>query len=820
MMTDAPLDHSSSTRTTLFQQPDAAISVKIKPLKAVLGSLPRIPFPPHDSHRGKAGESIKQQVKTSIPSSSTRSTIQKASTISIANHSRPGSSNLLPPITSPPSLPSTGSLLRPSMQAQSVPGFNTLSFSTPPPNHYSAPSPLRSRPPAELEWFSPPVKSKPSPYCHQIGVGGGSQLETSSSSRPMGRRLSSISSQVVRPTGDASSSLSLSRGVIVNNIHKRPRIDDCSSSFSSAPVNSRTIYKPIEQARQKRHPWRSSNGEDTDATLRMHSQQGFVRPTEIAKPAATQAQYASPLSGGTGDMGGAMYTTLWEDELTVVLSVEVNGNPVARRIDNNWINCTKLLNAAGLTRGRKDTILKSEEHRQVFRRGASNLKGVWLPYEAALRLAGQYGLLNQLYSLFAPNILTWLFTPLNLARTVEFTQACRDRSILKPGDGDLHKLLVARQGVGLVSMDRLSANAEMDCLRRRKEYLLTFLASLEMGLRSLGPIVSQVVVNHKAQSSRTVNHKAQSSLAVAQPPLAQIQEAQEEEEEQQHQAAETSRTNRQTDEERPRQSVRRLPTSVLAGIRSNSSSSPVGDNSLPAQLPGLTSNEPSTSYTPSSLPPIRAHDWFDNPPPVSIYSYSPELIPSTPRRRSLVSNQPDQPFVENNDKSSTPPPSVGSILPRHLAQPSVSPSSPTNDTTIPRSRSTSARSLLFDSNSAPSPSSSAWNTTAPASRASTVAPLSALDAVALALERDFPEWNAGRDRAGTDDEKEEEEESEGRPSKRYRLGVRHQENIPVERRQEQERESRTLRERKEVKNYCETSQSGKSKTRPQMRGKR
>ena len=42
------------------------------------------------------------------------------------------------------------------------------------------------------------------------------------------------------------------------------------------------------------------------------------------------------------------------------------------------INGTKLLNVAGMTRGRRDGILKSEKQRHVVKIGPMHLKGVWL----------------------------------------------------------------------------------------------------------------------------------------------------------------------------------------------------------------------------------------------------------------------------------------------------------------------------------------------------------------------------------------------------------------------------------------------------------
>ncbi len=45
--------------------------------------------------------------------------------------------------------------------------------------------------------------------------------------------------------------------------------------------------------------------------------------------------------------------------------------------DNHMINGTKLLNVAGMTRGRRDGILKSEKVRNVVKIGPMHLKGVW-----------------------------------------------------------------------------------------------------------------------------------------------------------------------------------------------------------------------------------------------------------------------------------------------------------------------------------------------------------------------------------------------------------------------------------------------------------
>lgn len=88
-------------------------------------------------------------------------------------------------------------------------------------------------------------------------------------------------------------------------------------------------------------------------------------------------------------------TSLWDDEGTVCYQVDVRGICVARRqgmnlllflpffllinynLDNDMVNGTKLLNVTGMSRGKRDGILKNEKGRVVVKVGAMHLKGVW-----------------------------------------------------------------------------------------------------------------------------------------------------------------------------------------------------------------------------------------------------------------------------------------------------------------------------------------------------------------------------------------------------------------------------------------------------------
>ncbi|KFH45829.1 Cell pattern formation-associated protein-like protein [Hapsidospora chrysogenum ATCC 11550] len=119
--------------------------------------------------------------------------------------------------------------------------------------------------------------------------------------------------------------------------------------------------------------------------------------------------------------------TLWEDEGSLCFQVEARGICVARREDNHMINGTKLLNVAGMTRGRRDGILKSEKVRHVVKIGPMHLKGVWIPYERALDFANKEKITELLYPLFVHNIGALLYHPTNQTRTSQVMAAAERR---------------------------------------------------------------------------------------------------------------------------------------------------------------------------------------------------------------------------------------------------------------------------------------------------------------------------------------------------------------------------------------------------------
>ncbi|KAJ6083742.1 hypothetical protein N7467_007877 [Penicillium canescens] len=127
--------------------------------------------------------------------------------------------------------------------------------------------------------------------------------------------------------------------------------------------------------------------------------------------------------------------TLWEDEGSLCYQVEAKGVCVARREDNHMINGTKLLNVAGMTRGRRDGILKSEKLRHVVKIGPMHLKGVWIPFERALEFANKEKITDLLYPLFVHNIGGLLYHPANQTRTNMVVQESQQRRMEGPPPG-------------------------------------------------------------------------------------------------------------------------------------------------------------------------------------------------------------------------------------------------------------------------------------------------------------------------------------------------------------------------------------------------
>ncbi|KAG0022745.1 hypothetical protein BGZ81_008383 [Podila clonocystis] len=101
--------------------------------------------------------------------------------------------------------------------------------------------------------------------------------------------------------------------------------------------------------------------------------------------------------------------TIWEDERTYCFQVDVKGVCVARRADNNMVNGTKLLNVVGMSRGKRDGILKNEKGRVVVKVGAMHLKGVWIPLDRAVHHAKAHHIEDSLHPLLVDDPAEYLY---------------------------------------------------------------------------------------------------------------------------------------------------------------------------------------------------------------------------------------------------------------------------------------------------------------------------------------------------------------------------------------------------------------------------
>lgn len=135
--------------------------------------------------------------------------------------------------------------------------------------------------------------------------------------------------------------------------------------FGMAASNLHASAKP--EAIDKYCPQQTSNSLSMPASLSESSQyvKSHHQDTHISHIAMDTIGQVAPRGKKL-----RVTVTFWEDEGILCYQVEARGICVARREDNHMINGTKLLNVAGMTRGRRDGILKCEKHRHLVRIGS------------------------------------------------------------------------------------------------------------------------------------------------------------------------------------------------------------------------------------------------------------------------------------------------------------------------------------------------------------------------------------------------------------------------------------------------------------------
>ncbi|KAK4519488.1 RNA helicase [Mucor velutinosus] len=177
-----------------------------------------------------------------------------------------------------------------------------------------------------------------------------------------------------------------------------------SPNYFVSPTTANTVYNSPHLSHHHHHPPSASSLSSASHHQQQYQQQQSNTYSAYGMTSSMPSQARHSLAARP-----KLTTTLWEDEGTICYQVDANGICVARRQDNDMINGTKLLNVAGMSRGKRDGILKNEKGRVVVKVGAMHLKGVWITFVRAKLLAAQYKIQEILYPLFVEDPSVFLY---------------------------------------------------------------------------------------------------------------------------------------------------------------------------------------------------------------------------------------------------------------------------------------------------------------------------------------------------------------------------------------------------------------------------
>lgn len=99
-----------------------------------------------------------------------------------------------------------------------------------------------------------------------------------------------------------------------------------------------------------------------------------------------------------------VFAKYWSTDGVFYYCMEINNISVCRRSIDSFVNGTKLLNAAKLTRGRRDGLLKKVADKFVVRNGIAPLRGVWIPLHVAQDFARMENIEDVSYPLLEENL--------------------------------------------------------------------------------------------------------------------------------------------------------------------------------------------------------------------------------------------------------------------------------------------------------------------------------------------------------------------------------------------------------------------------------
>ncbi|PVV01398.1 hypothetical protein BB560_004182, partial [Smittium megazygosporum] len=122
-----------------------------------------------------------------------------------------------------------------------------------------------------------------------------------------------------------------------------------------------------------------------------------TRPKMAGRPLETNGALPIPRPQG-------IKKRFWAEEGIDTLGISFDNVTITRRMDNNMVNGTKLLNLAGLSRGKRDGILKKEPEKLIVKSGKMSFKGVWIPLERARMLATRFEIYSKIDKILDDNL--------------------------------------------------------------------------------------------------------------------------------------------------------------------------------------------------------------------------------------------------------------------------------------------------------------------------------------------------------------------------------------------------------------------------------
>ncbi|PLW14879.1 hypothetical protein PCANC_16903 [Puccinia coronata f. sp. avenae] len=168
-----------------------------------------------------------------------------------------------------------------------------------------------------------------------------------------------------------------------------------------SPLQSAHHHNQQQQQQQQPQQQHSFDQRPHSSSLYAHHHQRYSACPQSAPPSTSHI----PLDPHVMAAAAAnVEVKKWDEENTFYYQVAYKGVTVGRLKGSQLVNGTKLLNLAGISRGKRDGILKNEKTRKVVKHGTMHLKGVWIAFERAVFLAEQHNIADKIFPLLVVNL--------------------------------------------------------------------------------------------------------------------------------------------------------------------------------------------------------------------------------------------------------------------------------------------------------------------------------------------------------------------------------------------------------------------------------